>query len=96
MPERDHFVAGRNEFLRLEPREVHVLGHLFEEFGDGGLAAKHGMAKMTDRECTEICITKGSKYVFVSKGKVYTITNQDDKDLATQSDTTDESSRRRQ
>src|SRR5436190_14800378 len=44
--------------------------------------AEHGKAKMSDRECTEACIKKGGKYVFVSKGKVYKIDNQDYAGLA--------------
>ncbi len=38
--------------------------------------------KMTDAQCTEACVKGGAKYVFISSGKVYTITNQDFKDLA--------------
>ena len=30
----------------------------------------------TDRDCTLACIKGGSKYVFVSEGKVYNISNQ--------------------
>ena len=30
----------------------------------------------TDRDCTLACIKGGSKYVFVSDGKVYNISNQ--------------------
>ena len=30
----------------------------------------------TDRDCTLACIKGGSKYVFVSDGKVYSISNQ--------------------
>lgn len=40
-------------------------------------AMEHGGAKMTERDCTLACIKKGGKYVFVSKGKVYNIENQD-------------------
>jgi hypothetical protein len=36
----------------------------------------------TDRACTLACIKGGSKYVFVSDGKVYNIANQSNKDLA--------------
>lgn len=39
--------------------------------------------KMADRECTEMCIKDGGKYVFVSKGKVYQIADQKDAALAT-------------
>jgi hypothetical protein len=46
------------------------------------MAAEHGSAKMSDRECTEACIKGGGKYVFVSNGKVYTIDNQDYAGLA--------------
>jgi hypothetical protein len=45
-------------------------------------SAEHGNAKLSDRECTEACIKNGGKYVFVSKGKVYTIDNQDYAGLA--------------
>jgi len=30
-----------------------------------------------DRECTLACVKKGAKYVFVSQGKVFQISNQD-------------------
>jgi hypothetical protein len=41
-------------------------------------SAEHGGAKMSDRDCTLACVKEhGSKYVFVSKGKVYNIDNQD-------------------
>jgi hypothetical protein len=43
--------------------------------------AEHG-AKMSNRECTEACIKGGAKYVFVSRGKVYKIDNQDYAGLA--------------
>jgi hypothetical protein len=36
----------------------------------------------TDAQCTEACVKGGAKYVFTSGGKVYTIANQDEKDLA--------------
>ncbi|MGH9371863.1 MAG: hypothetical protein ACRD15_10070 [Vicinamibacterales bacterium] len=39
--------------------------------------------KMADRDCTEICVKNGGKYVFVSKDKVYQIADQKDADLAT-------------
>jgi hypothetical protein len=39
--------------------------------------------KMSDRECTEMCIKAGSKYVFVVKDKVYQIADQKDAALAT-------------
>jgi hypothetical protein len=36
----------------------------------------HKEAKMTDRDCTLACVKGGGKYVFVSDGKVYNISNQ--------------------
>src|SRR5947208_12137641 len=38
---------------------------------------EHGSAKISDRDCTLACVKNGGKYVFVSKGKVYQVTNQD-------------------
>ena len=53
---------------------------------DSGCGASHAKMKAqhpgTDAECTAACIKNGGKYVFVSAGKTYTITNQDEKDLA--------------
>ena len=45
------------------------------------MAGEHG-AKMSARDCTEGCVKGGAKYVFVSKGKVYNIDNQDYAGLA--------------
>ena len=43
----------------------------------------HSAGKMkTDAQCTDACVKGGAKYVFTSGGKVYTIANQDEKDLA--------------
>jgi hypothetical protein len=39
--------------------------------------------KMSDRECTQVCVKSDGKYVFVSKDKVYQIANQKDPALAT-------------
>ena len=39
------------------------------------MMAEHKDLK-TDRDCTLACIKAGSKYVFVSEGKVYNISNQ--------------------
>jgi hypothetical protein len=56
------------------------------KISDSGCGASHAKMKAqhpgTDAECTAACIKNGGKYVFVSAGKVYTITNQDEKDLA--------------
>src|SRR5512140_1131842 len=40
-------------------------------------AMEHGGKKMSDAECTKACVKAGAKYVFVHKGKVIPITNQD-------------------
>jgi cellobiose phosphorylase len=37
---------------------------------------------MTDSQCTLGCVKDGAKYVFVSKGKIYQIANQNQADLA--------------
>lgn len=56
------------------------------QISDSHCGAKH-MAmdgkKMSDRECTQMCVKGGQKYVFVSKGKVYQIAEQKDAALAT-------------
>ncbi len=36
----------------------------------------HKDAKMTDKDCTLACVKAGGKFVFVSGGKVYNISNQ--------------------
>ncbi len=41
---------------------------------------EHGK-KGTDKDCTLMCVKKGSSYVFVNEGKVLKIANQDFKDL---------------
>lgn len=43
---------------------------------------EHGGKKMTDAECTRVCIKKGAKYVFVSDGQVYQLANQKSKTIA--------------
>jgi hypothetical protein len=56
------------------------------QISDSHCGAKH-MAmdgkKMSARECTQMCVKGGDKYVFVSKGKVYQIADQQDAALAT-------------
>lgn len=55
------------------------------QIGDSMCGAKHqpmGSMKMADRECTEMCVKAGGKYVFITGGKVYQITDQKDKALA--------------
>ena len=45
-------------------------------------AGEHDGKKMTDADCTSVCVKKGAKYVFVSDGKVYQIANQTSKQIA--------------
>src|SRR5260370_31665163 len=40
-------------------------------------AVEHSKSKMSDHDCAVACVKGGAKYVFVSKGKVYQIDNQD-------------------
>lgn len=44
---------------------------------------EHAGKKVNARDCTLECVKGGGKYVFVSKGKVYEIQNQELKDLET-------------
>ncbi len=41
----------------------------------------HKEAKMTDKDCTLACVKAGGKFVFVSDGKIYNISNQKLADL---------------
>jgi hypothetical protein len=41
------------------------------------MMSMHKDAKMTERDCTLACVKGGGKYVFVSDGKIYQISNQD-------------------
>jgi hypothetical protein len=56
------------------------------KISDSGCGTSHAKMKAqhpgTDAECTAACVKAGGKYVFVSGGKVYSIANQDEKDLA--------------
>ena len=47
-----------------------------------GMIEHSGGKITTNAQCTEACVKGGAKYVFTSGGKVYTIANQDEKDLA--------------
>jgi hypothetical protein len=46
-------------------------------------AGEHDGKKMTDADCTGVCVKKGAKYVFVADGKVYQLANQSSKTIAT-------------
>jgi len=43
---------------------------------------EHEGKKMTDADCTKVCVKGGEKYVFVSEGKVYQLANQSSKTIA--------------
>src|SRR5262245_60352457 len=45
-------------------------------------AGEHEGKKMTEADCTGVCVKKGAKYVFVSEGKVYQLANQSSKQIA--------------
>src|SRR6185436_7045521 len=45
-------------------------------------AGEHDGKKMTDADCTGVCVKKGAKYVFVSDGKVFQLANQTSKQIA--------------
>jgi hypothetical protein len=49
----------------------------------GAMHKAMGDTKMSDRDCTQMCVKGGGKYVFVVKDKVYQIANQKDPALAT-------------
>ena len=53
------------------------------QISDSHCGAKHTMAGMNDRACTEMCIKNKGEYVFVTGGKVFKIADQKSKDLAT-------------
>jgi hypothetical protein len=56
------------------------------QIGDGHCGATHKPMdgkKLSDRECTQVCVKGGEKYVFVTKGKVFQIADQKDAALAT-------------
>jgi len=50
------------------------------EISSSNCGATH-MAGMTAHDCTQQCAASGSPYVLVSKGKVYKLAKQDDKQL---------------
>jgi hypothetical protein len=56
------------------------------QISDSHCSGKHmpmGDKKMTARECTQMCVNGGGKYVFSTGGKVFQIADQKDKMLAT-------------
>ena len=49
---------------------------------NGKHTAEHDGKKLTDVECTNVCMKNGAKYVFVSEGKVYQLANQKSRTIA--------------
>ena len=49
---------------------------------DKHAGGEHEGKKMTDADCTRVCVKNGSKYVFVYEGKVYQLANQSSKTIA--------------
>jgi hypothetical protein len=43
---------------------------------DSMCGTKHGMANMSDRDCTQMCAAQGSQYVLISGGKIYKLANR--------------------
>ena len=66
-----------------KPRQQTWTGKISDSTcNDKHTAAEHAGTKMTDAECTKMCVKKGAKYVFVSDGKVYQLANQHSKTIA--------------
>jgi hypothetical protein len=65
-----------------------ISGTWLGKISDSRCGASHSTAPptvdgqvLTDAECTELCLAAGAKYVFVSDRNVYSIANQDHKEL---------------
>ncbi len=69
------FVAGT---LTLSAADQTWTGKISDsKCGASHAAMKHEGKKTDDRDCTQMCVKDGAKYVFVSKGKVHEVVNQD-------------------
>jgi hypothetical protein len=42
---------------------------------DAMCGASHAGMKMSDKDCTQMCASKGAAYVLVADGKIYKLTN---------------------
>jgi uncharacterized lipoprotein YehR (DUF1307 family) len=66
-----------------KPNEQTWTGKISDSMcNDKHQAGEHEGKKMTDADCTKICVKKGAKYVFVSDGKVYQLANQSSRTIA--------------
>ena len=80
------FVCSAALATAAAPQTPAAAGPMTGKISDAHCGAKHTPPegkKLSDRECTEMCVKGGAKYVFESKGKVYQIADQKDKALAT-------------
>ena len=63
-------------------------GNLDGHLSDSSCGASHDAmtehgTKATDKQCTQMCVLRGAKYVFVNEGRVLMVKNQDLADLKT-------------
>jgi len=61
--------------------DVKWTGQVTDSFCAASPAQMTASHKMTEHECALDCVKKGAQYVFVYKGKIYNIANQDFADL---------------
>lgn len=70
--------------LTLTAAEQSWIGQISDEMcGADHSAMAHDGKKVSAHDCTLACVKNGSKFVFVSEGKVYPIANQDLADVKT-------------
>jgi hypothetical protein len=72
------YAQAKKKAAKAAPTEKTYYG----DVSDSMCGAKHKMAG-SPAECTKACVKSGGKYVFVYRGKVWEISNQDFTDLAT-------------
>ena len=73
------FLSG----ISLTAAEQTWTGQISDEMCGADHSAMSQNGKISAHDCTLACVKGGSKFVFVSKGKVYPIANQDLADLKT-------------
>ena len=71
-------------FITLAPAATMTMSGTISDSKCGAMhpTGEHNGKTMTARQCTQACIKGGAKYVFVSEGKVYSISNQNAAGLA--------------
>ena len=72
------FAAGASQARAAEPPpSASLTGKISDDMcGASHKGMEHGGKQANDRDCTLACVKGGSKYVFVSEGKVYAVENQ--------------------